>query len=220
MLLQQAREEITRYCHRFQADGLVVGTAGNLSIRVNDLVAVTPSGLDYRAVRPELVCVVRYNTGAPVEAPLAPASELPLHLAALRATGAGAVVHTHSTAATAVASIAGLAELPNIHYYAAWFGGPIRITEYARFGTRELADAVAVALKDRTGCLMGNHGAVAVGRDLPQAYDKAQQLEWMCEVFLRASGYGPPRLLPDEEIAAVARLVAGYGQQPPPATLT
>jgi L-fuculose-phosphate aldolase len=218
MRVRQAREEIARYCHRFRADGLVVGTAGNLSVRVGDLVAITPSGLDYDAVTPELVCVVRYPDGAPVAAPLAPASELPLHLAALRATGADAVVHTHSTAATAVASIAGLVELPNIHYYAALFGGRVRITEYARFGTQELADTVAAALKDRTGWLMGNHGALAVGRDLAQAYDKALQLEWMCEVFLRASRYGTPRLLPDEEIAAVARLMAGYGQRPPPDT--
>lgn len=215
MSLQQVRADIARYGRRLVADGLVVGTAGNLSVRVGDLVAVTPSGLPYDALEPGLVCVVRFGDGTPVDATLAPTTELPLHLAALRATSAGAVVHTHSVAATAVASVAGLTELPSIHYYAALFGGPVRITEYARFGTAELAGAVAAALADRTGCLLGNHGAVTVGEDLAQAYDRAQQLEWLCEVFLRASGYGRPRLLPDAEIAAVARLVEGYGQRPP-----
>ena len=215
MLLAQAREEIAAYCHRIRRDRLAVGTAGNLSIRVADQVAITPSGLDYDAVTPGLVCVVRFADGSPVDTPLEPASELPLHLAALRATGATAVVHTHSAAATTVACIEGLTELPNVHYYAGLFGGRVAVTRYARFGTAELAGTVEVALSDRTGCLLGNHGAITVGRDLAQAYDKAEQLEWMCEVFLRASAYGTPRLLPDEEIAAVARLLVGYGQKPP-----
>jgi L-fuculose-phosphate aldolase len=212
MSLQRAREQVAGYGRRLVADGLVVGTAGNLSVREGDLVAVTPSGLAYDALDPEMVCVVRYGDGAPVDTPLAPTSELPLHLAVLRSTGAGAVVHTHSVAATTVASIGGLSELPNIHYYAALFGGPVRITEYARFGTDRLAVRVAAALADRTGCLLGNHGAVTIGRDLAQAYDRAQQLEWMCEVFLRAAAYGAPRTLPDAEIAEVARLIEGYGQ--------
>lgn len=215
MLLQQVRAQVARYGRRLVADGLVVGTAGNLSVRAGDLVAVTPSGLAYDELTPELVCVVRYGDGSPVAAPLAPTTELPLHLAALRATGAGAVVHTHSIAATAVASVEELAALPNIHYYTALFGGPVPVTEYARFGTQELADRVAAALAGRSGCLLGNHGAVAVGSDLAHAYDKAGQLEWLCEVFLRASAYGTPRTLPDAEIAEVARLVGGYGQHPP-----
>lgn len=215
MLLAEERRAIAHYAHRLRPDGLVAGTAGNLSVRSGDLLAITPTGLDYDALSPELVCVVDANDGSPVEARLAPASELPLHLAALHATGAQAVVHTHSVAATTVASIEGLTELPNIHYYTGLFGGPVPITEYARFGTRQLADNVAAALADRTGCLMGNHGAVAVGRDLEQAYDKAQQLEWMSELFLRASAFGTPRLLPDEEIAAVAELVVDYGQKAP-----
>lgn len=215
MLLQRVRAQIARYGRRMVADGLVVGTAGNLSVRDGDRVAVTPSGLDYDELTPELVCVVRYGDGSPVAAPLAPTTELPLHLAALRATGAGAVVHTHSVAATAVASIEGLTELPNIHYYTALFGGPVPVTTYARFGTRELADRVATALAGRSGCLLGNHGAVTVGRDLAQAYEKARHLEWLCDVFLRAAAYGTPRVLPDAEIAEVGRVIGGYGQHPP-----
>ena len=100
MLLNDARQQITDACSHLSDDGLVVGTAGNLSVREGDLVAITPSGLPYQDMRPDLVAVVDYATGRQVEGPLKPASELDLHLTALRATGQMSVVHTHSYAAT------------------------------------------------------------------------------------------------------------------------
>ena len=67
----------------------------------------------------------------------------------------------------------------------------------------------------RTGCLLGNHGAVTVGQDLATAHDKGVYLEWLCDVYLRAAAAGTPRLLSGAEIAAVAARLAGYGQRPP-----
>ena len=114
MLLNDARQQIADACSHLSDDGLVVGTAGNLSVREGDLVAITPSGLPYQEMRPDLVAVVEYATGKQVEGPLKPASELDLHLTALRATGQMAVVHTHSYAATAVASLEGVSVPPNM----------------------------------------------------------------------------------------------------------
>ena len=102
-----------------------------------------------------------------------------------------------------------------MHYYVAMFGGPVRVTPYATYGTDELARNAVHALHDRTACLLGNHGAVTVGPDLATAHDKSVYLEWLCDVCLRASSAGSPRLLPAAEIDAVAVKMAGYGQRPP-----
>ena len=213
MLLPDARAAIVTTCRELSRAGLVVGTAGNVSVREGDLVAVTPSGLRYAELTPDLVGVHRLD-GVAVEAPLAPTSELPLHLAIYAARPeVSAVVHTHSPAATALSTL--VDEVPAVHYYMAMFGGPVRVAPYATYGTDELARNVIQALHERTACLMGNHGAVTVGRDLKTAHDKSGYLEWLCDVYLRASSAGAPRLLPPVELAAVAEKLAGYGQQPP-----
>jgi L-fuculose-phosphate aldolase len=169
MLLPDARAAIVTTCQELSRAGLVVGTAGNVSVR------------EY-AGRPE----------------------------------ARAVVHTHSPAATALSAL--VDEVPAVHYYVAMFGGPtVPVAPYATYGTDELARNVVHALRDRTACLMGNHGAVTVGPDLTTAQDKSTYLEWLCDVYLRASSAGAPRLLPAAEIAAVGGKMAGYGQQPPSA---
>jgi L-fuculose-phosphate aldolase len=213
MLLAGTREAIVAACRELSQAGLAVGTAGNVSARYGDLVAVTPSGVRYAELTPELVGVHRLD-GTAVEAPLAPTSELPLHLAIYAARPeAGAVVHTHSPAATALSAL--VDEVPAVHYYVAMFGGPVPVARYATYGTGELARNVVHALRDRTACLMGNHGAVTIGADLATAHDKSVYLEWLCEVYLRASSAGTPRLLPLAEISAVAVKLAGYGQRPP-----
>jgi L-fuculose-phosphate aldolase len=214
MLLEREREEIVRACRKLSAAGLVVGTAGNVSVLAGDLVAVTPSGVDYAELAARDVGVHRLD-GTPVEAPLAPTSELPLHLAvygAYAGAGTAAIVHTHSVAATAVATLAD--ELPPIHYYVAMFGGTVRVAPYATYGTDELASNAVQALRGRTACLLGSHGAVTTGPDLTTAYDRAVYLEWVCDVYLRAAAAGTPRLLPPGEIEAVAARLASYGQRP------
>ncbi len=211
MLLPDAREAIVTTCQELSRAGLVVGTAGNVSVREGDLVAVTPSGVRYAGLTPELVGVHRLD-GTAVEAPLAPTSELPLHLAIYTARPeVGAVVHTHSPAATALSAL--VDEVPAVHYYVAMFGGPVLVAPYATYGTDELARNAVHALQDRTACLMGNHGAVAVGPDLVTAHDKSVYLEWLCDVYLRASSAGTPRLLSPAQITAVGVKLAGYGQR-------
>ena len=208
MLLGDIRQEIVRVCRELSAAGLVVGTAGNVSVRSGQLVAVTPSGLEYADMSADLVGVHRLD-GTPVEAALAPTSELPLHLAIYAETAAAAVVHTHSVAATAVSTLAD--ELPAIHYYVAMFGGPVRVSPYATYGTDQLARNVVAALRGRTACIMGSHGAVTIGPGLKTAHARAVYLEWLSDVYLRATAAGTPRLLPPEEIGAVAAKLASYG---------
>jgi len=213
MLLEQTRAEIAAACQNLRRDGLVVGTAGNVSVRVDALVAISPSGLDYADLTAELVGVHDME-GAVVEATLKPSSELPLHLAVYGGTNAAAVIHTHAAASSALSTV--VDEVPSSHYYTAMFGGPVRVAPYATFGTPQLAEGVAAALRGRTAALMGNHGALAIGATLAAAYQRVTYLEYLCEVHLRALSTGlPVRTLPAEEIALVAEQLSSYGQRAP-----
>jgi L-fuculose-phosphate aldolase len=213
-MLEDERRQVAEHCRKMRADGLVVGTSGNISIRRDELMAVSPSGLDYDEMTPELVGVHRLD-GTPVDAPLDPSTEMPMHLTVYERTGAGAVVHTHSTAATVVSTL--VDELPPIHYLIAVFGGAtVRVAPYATYGTVELADNMAAALDGRTGCILGNHGTITYGSTIDEAYTRAAHLEWLCEVYLRATAVGTPRLLPAEEIERVRQKISTYGPHPRP----
>jgi L-fuculose-phosphate aldolase len=212
MLLASERRLIAEYGRRMTSDRLVVGTAGNLSIRAGDLLAVTPSGRAYETLTPEQVGVHRLEDGGAVEAEFPPTSELPIHQLIYGHTAARAVVHTHSTAATVVATVA--TELPAIHYILAMLGGPIRVAQYATFGTPELAANMLAGIEGRSAVLLANHGAVTYGPTLAAAYDRARYLEWVAEVWLRAHSLGPgftPRILGEAEMADVyPKLRGGY----------
>ena len=132
---------------------------------------------------------------------------------AIGLAGVAAIVHTHAPAATALSAL--VDEVPAIHYQVASFGGPVAVAPYATYGTGELAANVVTALAGRSACLMANHGAVTTGPDLRTAVTRAQALEWVCDVYLRAAAAGQPRLLPAAEIENVVRKLSGYGQRPP-----
>lgn len=212
MIHEAARSAVADACRQLRAAGLVVGTAGNVSVRVGDDVVISPSGVDYDAMTAADVGVHALD-GSPVDAPLAPSSELPLHLAVYGRSEHTAIVHTHAPASTALSCVVDV--VPPSHYYAALFGGPIRVAPYATYGSAELAEHVAAALDGRTAALMSNHGAVVVGSDLAGVLDRVPYLEYLCDVQLRAGAYGAPvRLLPEDELARVGELIASYGQQP------
>lgn len=210
MLLPREREAVAQACKRLSREGLVVGTAGNVSVRVGDQVVISPSGVDYEAMTAADVGVHDLS-GAPIEAPLAPSSELPLHLSVYAGSDHTAIVHTHSPASSALSTVVDV--VPAGHYYTAMFGGPVRVAPYATFGSPALADHVTEALQGRTAALMSNHGAVLVGSSLEKCLDQTAYLEYICEIQLRVAAYpAPQRILDDAELAKVAGLIAGYGQ--------
>jgi L-fuculose-phosphate aldolase len=199
--LQTAREQLVSYCGRLVADGLAVGAAGNMSVRVGDLVAITPSGLSYAELDPADICIVTL-AGEEADAPETPSTELPMHLAVYAATSAGAVVHTHS--AEVIALSASRDELPAVHYAIVGLGGPVRVAPYTRFGSAGLAEAAITALDGRRAAILQNHGAICYGRTLAEAYDRALLLEWLARVYRLACAHGTPRILSQAELDEVA----------------
>ena len=204
------RDEVAAAARRLAAEGLLVGTAGNVSARDGDRVAVTGTGVVLGSCRAEDVTVVERD-GTVVEGALVPTSELELHLGVYADTGAAAVVHTHAPYSTALACV--LDELPVVHYQQLLLGGAVRVAPYATFGTPELAAGVRAALEGRQAALMASHGSVAVGASLDQAVEHAVLLEWLATLYHRASAVGTPRVLTEAEQAAVieAALRRGYG---------
>ena len=201
MILEAERELVARYAQRLRPDGLAIGTAGNISSRVGDLVAITPSLVDYDEMNAGLICVVDLD-GQPVDVALPPSSELPMHLAVYRGTGAAAIVHTHAQHATTLATV--VDELPAIHYVIADLGGPVPVAPYATFGTIELGASAAAALRGRSAVLLESHGTLTVGDSLEQAYSRSILLEWLAALYYRASLLGEPRLIPAAELERVA----------------
>ena len=198
--LQAARTQLVSYSARLLADGLAVGSAGNMSVRAGDIVAITPSGIGYDAMRPDDVCLVALD-GTEVDGPETPSSETPMHLAIYAATNAAAVVHTHSPEVVALS--AARSELPAIHYAITGLGGPVRVAPYVRFGSAGLAAAAVAALDGRRAVILRNHGAVTYGRDLAQAYDRALLLEWLARTYRLALSYGEPAILSAAELDEV-----------------
>jgi L-fuculose-phosphate aldolase len=209
-MLERERERVAGAARRLAAGGLVTGTAGNLSERAGELVAVTPTGARLEEVTATDVAVVDV-AGEQRDGELAPTSELGLHLGIYRRYEAGAVVHTHAPFATALACV--LEELPVIHYQMLALGGAVRVAPYATFGTPELAELTLDALEGRSAALMANHGAIAYGPDLDVAMQQTELLEWACELYWRAAAVGMPRTLDAAQqldfVEAVTR--RGYG---------
>jgi len=208
--LDAVRKQVAEAGRQLAADGLVLGTAGNISARHDGAVAITPTGAVLAELEPEQVSVVDLD-GRQIEGELAPTSEIDLHLGVYRRYDAGAVVHTHAPMATALSCV--LDELPCVHYQMLMLGGPVPVAPYETFGTPELARSVLDALEGHRAALMANHGAIVHAGDLGEALELSRLLEWACTVYWRAAALGEPRALGAEERQAVvtAALERNYG---------
>jgi L-fuculose-phosphate aldolase len=186
--------------------GLVVGTAGNLSMRTGERVLITPRGAHLEAVDPRTCVEIALADGAVADETQAqPSSESALHCAIYAATGAGAIVHTHSHYATVLSTL--ISELPAIHYAIHALGGPVRVARYETFGTDALAAAVTEAMEGRCAALMANHGAIVAGHDVQHAVGLAVTLEWLASVHYHAIVAGTPTILDESDIDAVREQV-------------
>jgi len=213
-VLEPARKRVAAAGRRLAEAGLVLGTAGNISERDRNRVAITPTGAVLATLTPDQVAVVDLE-GRQLDGDLGPTSEIELHLGVYRRYDPGAVVHTHSPLATALSCV--LDELPVVHYHLLALGGPVRVARYATFGTPELAEVTLDALKDRAAALMSNHGAIVHAHDLDTAVEHSLLLEWACGVYWHAAAIGAPRTLDADQRQAVVEAVVtrSYGTTRP-----
>ena len=218
MLLEKERNEVVAYCRMMQTHQLTKGTGGNISIRNRDLnlIAISPSGVEYSTMRPEDVVVVHEN-GAVEDGSLKPSSELGMHLAILnRRPELNAIVHTHSMYAVTLACAH--LELPAIHYMIGVAGTDrVPCIPYYPFGSAELADAAGKAFADDPqilAILLGNHGLICGGLDIASAFNCAEELEFVSEIYYRQLTMGVDmHILSTAQMEDVLHRFAGYGQK-------
>lgn len=212
MIMEALRTEVASFGVRMLRAGLTRGTGGNLSVmdRSRGLVALTPSGIPYEELEPEDIPVLDLQ-GRVIEGQSRPSSEKDLHLEIYRCRkDVNAVVHTHSTFATTVACLGW--EIPAVHYLVGYAGKKVPLARYETFGTPALALAVAEVLGESfNAALMANHGMVSVGKDLPSAFNTAEEIEFVAELYLRANGVGEPVLLSDAQMDEALERFRDYG---------
>jgi len=207
------RLAIVDACRRMNELGINQGRSGNISCRMANGLLVTPSGLDYDALRPEDIVSLDMEGGAP-DGQLKPSSEWRFHCDILRARPEiGAVVHTHAMFATVLACHR--REIPAFHYMVAVAGGDsIRCAPYATFGTQQLSYYAIDALMGRKACLLANHGVLVMGSDLRGALNLAIEVETLAAQYSEALRTGEPVLLTDAEMAEVLERFKNYGPRP------
>ena len=211
------RADIVAKARWMNAAGLNQGTSGNISARYKDVLLITPSATPYDAMTAETIAAMplggEYGSWS---GPLNPSTEWRFHLDITKSRpDVGAIVHTHSTYATVLAIAR--KEIPACHYMIAAFGGStIRCAGYARYGTKQLSDLALKALEGRNGCLLANHGMLALGANLEKAMWHAMELETIARQYYLSLALGEPFILSDEQIAEAARGFATYGLRDAP----
>ena len=194
------------------SSGLNQGTSGNISVRHGDQMLITPSGIAYDTLTPDMIASMPIDGeyGA-WDGPKKPSVEwrFPLDIRKAR-PNVKAPVHTHSMYATILAIAR--KPIPPCHYMIAAFGGSdVRGCDYATYGTKELSNHVLAAMEGRSACLMANHGMLATGSSLDKAMWAAVELETISKQYYHSLLIGGPVLLSEEEIDRVVREFHGYG---------
>jgi L-fuculose-phosphate aldolase len=193
--------------------GLNHGATGNCSCRDGDTFLITPSGVDTENLSADKMVRMDFS-GNIVESKfnLKPSSEWRFHQDIMsNREEVGAVVHTHSIYASSVSLFN--KEIPPFHYMIAVAGGDsVRCAPYAMFGTQKLSDNIIGALDDRKACLIANHGLVAIGENLKEALQIAEEIEHLCHLYIEAKKLGEPNLLNEEQMSEVIKRFKTYSR--------
>jgi L-fuculose-phosphate aldolase len=206
----ELRSELVRIAGKLDAQGLNRGTSGNLSARYGEGMLITPSGMGAEGLTQD--DIVSVNFDGTTLGRWQPSSEWLFHRDIfVQRPEFGAIIHTHCIAATALACLR--KDIPPFHYMIALMGGDnIRCAKYATFGTQALSDNALLALRGRKACLLSNHGMIAAGADLAEAFRIAVEVETLSEMYLRALQAGQPVLLTADEFQAAQKRFASYGK--------
>ena len=211
MDLDISRASLVSGARAMDASGMNTGTTGNISLRIEGGMLITPTGIPSPMLRPEQMVTMRFDGSW--DGALRPSSEWEMHAEIYKAfPEAGAVVHAHPDHCVALSCLR--EPMPLFHYMVAGFGGDdVRCSDYALFASSDLARAAVVALQDRTACLLANHGMIAFGKDLDTALARTVKLETLARQYLIARAAGTPVLIENSEIPAIRGRYKTYGQQ-------
>ena len=206
------KKQVLEAAWKMAEKGLVVGTAGNVSLRLppegdRELLAITPSSLYHSSLNIDDIQILDFR-GKPVLGNLTPSVETGLHIGIYKSRrNVNAVMHTHSVYASAV-SVAGLDIPPILEDQVAFLGGGIKLARHAPSGSKELIEYTLSALDDRSAVLMPNHGAVSTGKTLRDAFTASELVEKTAKVFLLAKLTGEVNQLPPESFKAMMGIYA------------
>lgn len=205
---EQRRTSLLETSRRLVERGLNRGASGNASVRDGDGMLITPSAMSVDEMTPD--SMVRMDLQGNVVQGGKPSSEWRFHRDILATRGEiNAVVHVHSTYATTIACLR--RDIPAVHYMIAMAGGnSIRCTPYSVFGEQELSDHALQALHGRKACLLGNHGMIALGKDLDDALAVAVEVEFLCEIYWRTLQVGEPHILTSQQMHDVQQKFVDY----------
>lgn len=193
------KSEIVKYAKMCYENGLTVGTSGNVSVKEGNLMYITPSALPYNEMTEDDVLVVDLTSGNIIEGSRKPSSETPMHSNIYKQKPEiKAIVHTHSTYATIFACAN--KPIPPVHYTIADIGKEVAVAPYARYGSEKLATYVSETIGDANGVLLANHGVVAVGETLSDAYRRAETIEEVAELAYGSYLLGSVKPLSEEEL--------------------
>lgn len=206
--------EVCKTALSMYRSGLVAGTWGNISARVDEeYMVITPSGMDYERLCPEEMVVVNMNT-LEYEGNLKPSIEAVVHAAVYRnRPEANGIMHTHSNYALTIAT-ARKGIPPICDDQVQILGGDVRLAAYTMPGTKEMAAEVVAAMEGRTGALIANHGAITLGRTLTEAYIASQVLEKTAMIYINCQSIGGAVEISEEDIKIFHEFFLNkYGQK-------
>jgi len=206
------KKQIIKFSKKLNSTNLSALRSGNISARARekgvDGFYITPSGMRYDDLKPSDIVFVSLE--GRFDKKRKPSSEWRFHQDIyVNKKEAKAIVHAHSTCATAISTHQ--RSIPAFHYMVAVAGGEdIKCTKYATFGTRKLSNNILSALKNRSACLIGNHGQIAFGENLEKAFELAQEIENICHQYIYALRIGIPKILSKKEMKIVLGKMKNY----------
>ena len=212
MSAEPLHQEIIQTALEFNRSGLSIGKSGNLSARTDTGFIITPSGTPYTELTPAKL-VEMDLAGNIVSGDCEPSSEWHFHRAIFAERPETlAIVHVHSPYATGLAC--NQEDIPAFHYMVAIAGGDsIRCADYATFGTEALSSNAVKALEGRQACLLANHGLIALGQSIKEAFDLAIEVENLARQYWISKLFGKPVVLDSEEMGTILEKFKSYGKQ-------
>lgn len=198
--MNEEKEKLIQYGLKIYKANLTKGTGGNLSIfnRQKGLFAITPSAIAYEDIKLSDIAVIDLE-GNQIEGDKKPSSEVDLHRIFYKnRDDINSIIHTHTVYATTISCLNW--SLPAVHYMVALAGPDVRCAKYATYGTRELAENAYEAMRDRKAVILANHGLLAGGVDIENAFTITEEIEYCAELYVKAKSIGQPVILPKEEM--------------------